>query len=128
MLTDDKVADVPPTPATAQFKTTALDLKSCTTRQEAQVQQLAELLKRGPRNTHQLRTMGISHPAARALDLQRRGWIIVSERISDVESDGFPPSGATLYTLVSAPTQSRASRLLVDPTGDLFADLEEELE
>jgi hypothetical protein len=128
MLTDDKVAEVPATPATSQNKTTASEFNSYTTCQEAQVQQLAELLKRGPRNTHQLRAMGISHPAARALDLQRRGWSIVSKPISSFDWDGLPHSRVALYTLASAPPHSLASRLPADPTGDLFADLEEELE
>jgi hypothetical protein len=68
---------------------------------QAQIERLLRLLKRRPRHTHELRQHGISHPAARVLDLKRRGFCIESSRVSTVDSDSFQHRGVALYSLGS---------------------------
>lgn len=93
---------------------------------EAQIARLATLLQLGPRHTHELRALGISHPAARIMDLQKRGWNIISERIPTIDSDGFPHARVALYTLIAATASSPRSRPRAHSTGDLFAHAEGE--
>ena len=73
------------------------------TRTEAQLRRLLELLRRRPRHTHELRAHGISHPAARILDLTRRGFEIASGRVTSVDSDGFAHANVAMYFLVAEP-------------------------
>ena len=126
MLTKEKPVEVLPTPSTGHTKSSKRHFTSHATAAEAQIARLAALLQSGPRHTHQLRSMGISHPAARVLDLQKRGWSIASVRIPTVDSDGHPHARVALYTLVSMPASSRESRPPADTTGDLFAHAERE--
>ena len=70
---------------------------------EAQLQKLIALTRITPRNTHEMRRHGISHPAGRVLDLTKRGYCFASDRITTVDSDGFTHRGVALYTLVSGP-------------------------
>ena len=77
------------------------DLQGTST--EAQIQRLIELLRNGPRDTHFLRRMGISHPAGRVQDLLKRGYEVTSSRITTVDSDGYSHSRVALYDLVSEP-------------------------
>lgn len=74
---------------------------SASTSTQAQIERLLRLLKRRPRHTHELRQHGISHPAARVLDLKRRGFCIESSRVSTVDSDSFQHRGVALYELRS---------------------------
>jgi len=75
----------------------------CSTATEAQIQRLQEALHRRPHNTHELRRMGISHPAGRIQDLEKRGYVIESARTTTVDSDGFTHSGVALYALIAEP-------------------------
>ena len=76
---------------------------SASTSTQAQIDRLLRLLKRRPRHTHELRQHGISHPAARVLDLKRRGFCIESSRVSTVDSDAFQHRGVALYELRGEP-------------------------
>ena len=75
---------------------------------EAQIEKLIALTQARPHHTHELRKMGISHPAGRILDLEKRGFVYQTRRITTVDSDGFPHRGVALYKLVSVPMQGRA--------------------
>lgn len=68
---------------------------------QAQVDRLLKLLKLRPRHTHELRRFGISHPAARILDLKRRGFAIGVSRVNTVDSDSFTHVRVALYSLAS---------------------------
>lgn len=70
---------------------------------KAQIDRLAECLRRSAHHTHELRQRGISHPAGRIQDLLNAGYVIDSSRINTVDSDGFTHVGVALYSLVSEP-------------------------
>lgn len=73
------------------------------TAKEAQIQRLLGLVTIRPHHTHELRKVGISHPAGRIRDLEKRGFVFDSDRITTIDSDGYAHRGVALYTLVSAP-------------------------
>lgn len=83
---------------------------------EAQIDRLAECLRRRDHHTHELRKLGISHPAGRIQDLLKAGCIIGSSRINTVDSDGFIHVGVALYSLVSEPGQQSAETGSIDLT------------
>lgn len=96
------------TTATAQGTEKRRKSTPASTSTEAQAARLADLLQRGPRHTHELRRHGISHPAARVLDLAKRGWNIASDRISTVDSDGFTHNRVARYSLIGKPATEPA--------------------
>ena len=69
----------------------------------AQIKRLSEVLRVRPHHTYELRKMGISHPAGRVQDLEEDGFVISSDRINTVDSDGFLHVGVALYSIVSEP-------------------------
>jgi hypothetical protein len=73
------------------------------TKTEAQIQRLLQLLRIRPRHTHELRCAGISHPAGRILDLLKRGYLIDSGRVTTVDADGFTHVNVALYSLMAEP-------------------------
>ncbi|WP_439671397.1 Helix-turn-helix domain-containing protein [Cupriavidus necator] len=79
-------------------KTTALDSKDMSS--EAQRKRVLEYLRSSPKTTYNLRALGISHPAARVRELVARGYRILAERITAVDSDGFTHQNVARYTLV----------------------------
>ena len=68
---------------------------------EAQIERLTDLLRIRNRQTHELRKVGISHPAGRINDLKKRGFVIDMQLINTVDSDGFTHVGVALYELIS---------------------------
>lgn len=82
-----------------------VNFSSRSTATEAQIQRLLGLIAARPHHTHELRKVGISHPAGRIRDLEKRGYVFDSDRITTVDSDGFTHRGVALYTLVSAPVK-----------------------
>lgn len=70
---------------------------------EAQIQRLLDMLRTNRRNTHELRKVGISHPAGRIQDLKKRGFAIDKSTISTVDSDGYVHVGVALYELIGEP-------------------------
>ncbi|PNG46560.1 MULTISPECIES: helix-turn-helix domain-containing protein [unclassified Variovorax] len=76
---------------------------SKSTATEVQIQKLIAFLRQRPRHTHELRMLGISHPAGRVLDLQERGYVLESARVASVDSDGFTHRGVALYSLIAEP-------------------------
>lgn len=56
-----------------------------------------------PVDTFELRRMGMASPAARVQDLEAMGYVIASDRIVAVDSDGFSHYGVALYSLISEP-------------------------
>ena len=70
---------------------------------EAQIERLLLMLRSRPRHTHELRKNGISHPAGRVKDLEYRGYVIGSDRITTIDSDGYSHVGVALYSLISEP-------------------------
>ena len=76
---------------------------AASTATEAQIQRMTAMLRHAPRNTHELRRHGISHPAGRVQDLLQRGFVIASDRITTVDGDGYPHVGVALYSLLAEP-------------------------
>lgn len=70
---------------------------------EAQIQRLLGLITTRPHHTHELRKVGISHPAGRIRDLEKRGFVFDSDRITTIDSDGYAHRGVAIYSLVSVP-------------------------
>jgi hypothetical protein len=76
---------------------------------EAQIQKLLELLRIRPRHTHELRKLGISHPAGRKNDLKNRGYKFDKQLINTIDSDGFLHVGVALYSLISEPEEQEVT-------------------
>ena len=70
---------------------------------EAQLSKLLARLCVRPHHTYELRQCGISHPAGRVLNLQQRGYVIKSDRITTVDSDAYTHHGVALYSLLGKP-------------------------
>jgi hypothetical protein len=66
----------------------------------AQCKRVLEYLKADGQTTYSLRAKGISHPAQRIQELLRLGYLIVSHRVTAVDSDGFSHANVARYTLV----------------------------
>lgn len=62
-----------------------------------------DVMRRRPVNTFELRRMGMASPAARIQDLEAMGYVIASDRVVAVDSDGFSHHGVALYTLLAEP-------------------------
>lgn len=77
---------------------------SRSTATEAQLAKLIALLRQGSRHTHELRRLGISHPAGRVRDLKGRGFQIDSSRCVTVDSDGFTHRQVARYSLLAEPS------------------------
>jgi hypothetical protein len=93
-----------PTPRKAE--SSALNMRKFSSRStstEAQIQRLLGLIKTRPHHTHELRKFGISHPAGRIQDLERRGYVFDASRITTIDSDGYAHHGVALYTLLDVP-------------------------
>lgn len=84
-------------------KTSKLKSNSRSTSTEAQIERLVEMLRLRPHHTHELRKLGISHPAGRVQDLEGMGFVIGSDRINTVDGDGFSHTGVALYSLIEEP-------------------------
>lgn len=78
-------------------------INSRSTATEAQIAKLITLVKRRPHHTHELRMMGISHPAGRVFDLEKRGYTLERTRVTTVDSDGFEHVRVALYSLIGEP-------------------------
>lgn len=87
---------------------TADVLTSRSTATEVQLQKLLALLRLAPRHTHELRALGIHHPAGRVLDLKKRGYTITATRVTTVDSDGFTHVNVARYTLEREPEEAEA--------------------
>ena len=80
-----------------------LKFSAKSTATEAQRQRVIEALRRRPHHTYDMRSKGISHPAGRVRELNKRGYLIVSDRITTTDSDGFTHVNVALYTLIGEP-------------------------
>lgn len=80
-----------------------LAIKSRSTSTESQLAKLPALLRRGPQTTHSLRMQGISHPAGRVNDLRKAGFVIATQRVKSLDSDGFTHINTARYVLISEP-------------------------
>lgn len=80
-----------------------INFSARSTATEAQIQRLLGLATIRPHHTHELRKVGISHPAGRIRDLEKRGYVFDVLRITTVDSDGYSHRGVALYSLVSTP-------------------------
>lgn len=83
---------------------------SRSTATEAQICRLLDCLRLRPHHTHELRRLGISHPAGRIGDLLERGYTLTSSRITTVDSDGYMHVRAALYELLSEPDRVELER------------------
>lgn len=68
------------------------------------------MLRLRSHHTYELRKCGISHPAGRVQNLLADGFVISSNRINTVDSDGFLHTGVALYSLISEP-ESRSTAI-----------------
>lgn len=66
----------------------------------AQCRRVFEYLKSDGQTTYSLRARGISHPAQRVKELVKLGYLIVSHRVTAVDSDGFLHANVARYSLV----------------------------
>jgi hypothetical protein len=66
---------------------------------ETQRARALELLKVSPQTTYTLRSKGLSHCAARIMELRLRGRRIDTSRVTAVDSDGYTHVGVALYSL-----------------------------
>jgi hypothetical protein len=78
---------------------------SRSTSTEAQIAKLRAFLREGPKTTHFLRMMGISHPAGRVNDLRKADWEILTQRVHTTDSDGYNHVGVAKYVLLKEPPQ-----------------------
>jgi len=85
-----------PTKSTRNFS-------SRSTAKEAQIIRLLDCVVSRPHHTHELRQIGISHPAGRVHDLEKRGYQFDVALITTVDSDGYAHRGVALYTLAGMP-------------------------
>lgn len=92
---------------TAKTSTAKYSRRSTST--EAQIERLTEMLRIRNRHTHELRKVGISHPAGRINDLKKRGFVIDKQLINTVDSDGFTHINVALYSLISEPAELEAA-------------------
>lgn len=69
---------------------------------KAQRQRLMDALRAGPKNSYELRRLGIYQAPTRVFELRRQGHDIVTERISLTDEEGYPHPRCALYRLVSA--------------------------
>ncbi len=74
---------------------------------EAQRQRVIEALRRRPQTTHDLRCLGIYQAPARIIELRRRGYQIVTERVTLYDRDGYAHRGAARYHLEAEPTKTK---------------------
>lgn len=97
-----KPPTVPPARAISKStKPTKYSLRSTAT--EAQQQRVVDLTRGQGRDTYQLRSHGISHPAGRVRELQKRGYLFDVARITTTDADSFTHRGVALYTLIREP-------------------------
>ena len=78
-------------------------ISAVSTANQAQMRRLVQVTRQRPHHTHELRQLGISHPAGRVYDLEKRGYTFTSNRIITVDSDGYEHRGVALYALVCEP-------------------------
>lgn len=96
--------DVAQTTAKKKF-TSKNPLPQRSMRAEAQRTFVLKSLRRGRRHTYWFRANGISHSAARVMDLNKRGYVIVSTRVNAYDSDGYEHRNVAMYELISESTQ-----------------------
>jgi hypothetical protein len=66
---------------------------------EVQRARVLVLLKSSPQTTYSLRAKGLSHCAARIMELRKRGYNIVTNRVTAIDSDGYHHVGVAMYSL-----------------------------
>lgn len=88
-------------------------IRSRSTSTEAQIARILALLRAGPQTTYSLRKHGLAQCAARIWDLRAMGHIIVTERVTAYDSDGYAHVGVARYTLVQEVLPADT-----DPTGN----------
>lgn len=86
-------------------KTIKAECSAKSTTSEAQRQRVLEALRVSPQTTHDLRCLGIYQAPARVIELRRRGFSILTERVTLWDRDGFAHRGAALYHLIEEPNQ-----------------------
>lgn len=74
-------------------------IRSRSTSTEDQHRKLLALLRQGPQTTYSLRKHGLAQCAARVFHLRAEGHIILTERVTAIDSDGFAHVGVARYTL-----------------------------
>lgn len=80
------------------------------------------LLAIHPRHTYELRKLGISHPAARILELIEQGQPITSSRVTTVDGDGFLHRGVALYSLADGASDTPSPKELAPDAGSAEAE------
>jgi len=70
---------------------------------EAQRERILQALRAGPKNTEQLRQLGIFQTSTRILELRRRDYDIRTELVNLYDREGFPHARAALYYLEAEP-------------------------
>lgn len=71
---------------------------------------MLEALRQRPQTTHDLRCLGIYQAPARIIELRRRGYHIVTERVVLWDRDGFEHRNSGLYRLEEEPAKVKGAR------------------
>lgn len=101
-------------------KTNRSQCSTKSTASEAQRQRVLEALRVSPQTTHDLRCLGIYQAPARVIELRRRGFSILTERVTLWDRDGYAHRGAALYHLIEEPDEIAGSARAL-PTGSEVA-------
>ena len=97
MKTPDTTNAMPSAPSKRKFS-------SRSTATEAQYERIISELGNGPRNTMQLRMLGVLCPAGRIKELNDKfGYYISSNPINISDEYGFMHRGVALYELIDRP-------------------------
>lgn len=73
-----------------------------------QEQRLLAALKTGPKNTDDLRKLGLYQVSARVWGLRQKGYEISTINYDGISADGYSHARMALYTLVSEPLEPLA--------------------
>lgn len=77
------------------------------TASEAQRQRIINALRISPKNSHELRELGVYQQSTRILELRRKGFEITTDRVTLWDAFGYAHRNCALYTLVSVPEVQR---------------------
>lgn len=74
---------------------------------EAQRQRIINALRSSPKNSHELRELGVYQQSTRILELRRKGYRITTDRVTLWDAFGYAHRNCALYTLIAAPEVTR---------------------
>ncbi|MBO1114661.1 helix-turn-helix domain-containing protein [Bordetella petrii] len=70
---------------------------------EAQHARILRALRQRPHTSYELRRLGCYQANTRVLELRRKGYVIITERVSIWDEEGYQHDGVALYSLMDEP-------------------------